>query len=309
MKLKEIAESLGFIKICDYYLDFIDTKGVYIQKIDGFTFYLKNWEYLIYDIPAIYVGLDRTIDSSLIKSFEQAALDNACSLYTINEKNDTLIISLPEGNYKSQEYKDEMETIFKRLIKLFEIENIQPMELCPVCKQKAEYSVFGDDYVPIHEECINKHVEELKKLVEEQKSSNRSPLLSIITSIVFSLIGLIPALLCSLFIYDYITPLLLLISIGSIGGYYLVNAYPSKELKLITSLIPTIIIIAFVIFSFFYMSSMKELTLVEYLLADNWIGIRKIVFGILLSFSGFGLMKIVSSFKKDYTKELEKFIN
>ena len=98
-----------------------------------------------------------------------------------------------------------------------------------------------------------------------------------------------------------------MISIGSIGGYYLVNAYPTKELKLITSLIPTIIILAFTAFSVIYMAHMKELEFVDYLLSNNWIGIRKIAFGILFSLGGFGIMKIVNSFKKDYSKELEKF--
>ena len=68
-----------------------------------------------------------------------------------------------------------------------------------------------------------------------------------------------------------------------------------------------IIILCFSIFSIPYMAKMNELSFIDYLFSDGWVGLRKIIFSALFLFGGFGIQKIISPFKKDYLKEYKKF--
>lgn len=297
MKFEEYASSFNFV----------EKNNIFVREIDGYNFYLKDWEYLIYNIPSIFVCLDHEIDKDTLKKFEQAALNNACSTTTITSKNDTLIISLPEGNKQSEKTKETVESILARVVKLCKLENYKPLNICPVCKLEAQYNRFGDNYTPIHDECLNSYKEKLKKLVEENKKITPRHFISILVSLITSLIGLIPALLLCIFNYNYPTPLLALVPLFSVGSYYFINASPKKFLKLATSIIPAIIILVFSLISIPYMVKMNQLTFVEYLTFDKLTGIRKILFSSLFLFGGFGMMKIVGTFKKDNEKELKKF--
>ena len=40
------------------------------------------------------------------------------------------------------------------------------MKECPICHQEASFGDFGDNYIPIHEECRNTYVNKLTNIVK-----------------------------------------------------------------------------------------------------------------------------------------------
>ena len=129
--------------------------------------------------------------------------------------------------------KETVESILARVVKLCKIENYKPLNVCPICKLEAPYNRFGDNYTPIHEECLNAHKEKLIELVEQDKKVTTRHFISILVSLLTSLIGLLPALLLCIFNHDYPTPLLALVPLFSVGSYYFINASPKKFLKIV----------------------------------------------------------------------------
>ena len=98
MKYDEYALSLGFTK----------HKNVYVLEMDGFKVYLRDWQYMVLTIQSFYIPLDRPLNKDMIKEIQFAALNNACAMASLGNKNDTLIITLPEGNKAKEKTQETM---------------------------------------------------------------------------------------------------------------------------------------------------------------------------------------------------------
>ena len=297
MKYDLYAPKLGFNKI----------NNVYQKNVEGYNIYLKDWQYMVLTIQSFYIPLDKEILSSDKKKIEDE-IDNACALYSISYPNDTLIVTLSDGKKDNHKTIELINKEINDTVKLLKKLGYEPMSLCPICKKEGIYKDFGDDFIPIHDECKNNYVNKLEEKVKEESGFNIKYLLSILFSLVFTGIGIIPAILWVYFDHDYFTLVILLAPIGSVIGYFISRATPRIWLRIITGFIPLITIIIFMIFAFKYLADYKEMELVSYLTNFKY-GLRKIIFGTILSFSGFGLTKFIYKYQKDNLKTLKKFKN
>ena len=114
MDYQEIAKQLFFEK----------KEGIFVKKINEYYLYLKDWEYMVLNIPSIFVYLDKELTKEELKRVEIAALNNACSIDSVNNKKNILIVSLPEGK-KDEEYFNKCNTIIERVIKQFHRQKCQ----------------------------------------------------------------------------------------------------------------------------------------------------------------------------------------
>ena len=243
-----------------------------------------------------------------IKRIEQAALGNVCFLTSKNIKNDTLVITLPEGKNNQDKFVSTVEDIINRVCKLLKIDGFTKMNTCPVCKKEAQYQVFGDNYLPIHDECKEVIINNIKAKILQEKSSKKPYIFAVILILLFGIIGLLPSLLLSYFNYGYFTPLIVLCPLLSCLGLFLSKAPFKKWIRVIAICTPFIIILIFNIISIPYMANMNGKTIVDYIFKDKFIGLRKIVFSTLLSLAGIGITKFISKFRPDYQKELDKLM-
>ena len=297
MKYDEYALSLGFTK----------HKNVYVLEMDGFKVYLRDWQYMILTIQSFYIPLDRPLNKDMIKEIQFAALNNACAMASLGNKNDTLIITLPEGNKAKEKTQETMKEMLKGAITCLKDNGYLPMSICPICKKEAEYDVFGSHFCPIHEDCRNSYIQKLEDLVKEDKSFNIKYVFAILFAVIGIAIGLITPILLTIFLHDYFTGVLALIPILATLGLFLSHAPSKKWVKLTVGGFVFISVITFLCISIPYMASFKEDSLYSYMFTNGWVGFRKAIFGFILSFGGFGGAKFLDKFKKDYKKELESF--
>lgn len=298
MKYEKLASSLDFKK----------EGNVYYKEINGFKVYFKDWSYLIYSFGAFYVPCNKEITTPLLKKIEQEAFGNVGALFTIGSKNDTLIISLESGNREDKKIQDKILAQMIVVCSTLQKEGYEMMKECPICHQEATWGEFGDNYIPIHEDCRNKYIDKLTNLVNENKGFNTKYLIAIILSIFLGIIGIIPAILVTYFNKDYFTPLIVLTPLLGTLGFFLSKSQSKKWLRVVTGIICLVIVFAFTFWAFSYIISQKEITLFEYMFKGKMVGLRKSIFTLILSFGGFGGTKLVSKFRVDYQKELDKFI-
>ena len=296
MKFKDYAKDLGFE----------DKNNIYVKEVNGYTVYLKNFQYIILQVPSFYIPLDKELTKDELKELTEAAYQNACFVSTTSNKNDTLIITLPEGN-KKKEYKQQimneiLDNVTKKLIKF----NYHKLTICPICKKEALYNNFGQDFIPIHDECKNKYIEEIKTKIKEESGFRFSYILEILLSIIGISIGLIPSILLLIFTGDYFTGLLALVPILGVLLSLLPKAPKRKDLSIVIGTMISLVVIGMIIFTVIYSNSNIE---ESYLLIDGGKGIRKIIFGSIISLAGFGILRFTSKFKKNYKDELKKFEN
>ena len=286
-------------------LNFNKNKNVYERKVDGFKVYLKDWQYMVLSIASFYIPTDKEILSGDKKKIE-AEIDNACALYTVSNTNDTLIVTLSDGKKDSDKTLDAINKEIEDTVKLLKEMGYNPMKVCPICKKEAEYLEFGDDFIPMHEDCKASFVEKLEAKVKQESGFNIKYVISILLSILFAGIGIIPAILWTYFGHDYFTLVIVLSPIGSVLGYYLSHATPRRWLRIVTGIIPLIIIACFMVFAFNYIAEYKEMTIGAYL-GNFKYGLRKLIFGSILAFAGFGLTRYIYKFQHDNAKRLKKF--
>ncbi len=295
MKFENYASKIGFSK----------EEGIFIRKEKDFLIYLKNWQYLVINIPSFFIPVNKTITKEEIKKLEQASLDNACGTATLVNKDDVLIVTLPEGKNKDN-FVSNCENILQRVCKLLSIDGYQPLNICPICHKEGEHHAFKDDYIPIHEECKNKMIETLQKKVEEQKGFKINYVFSIALSIVFGICGLLPAFLLVYFKYFYLSPLVVLCPLLAVVGLYLSKAPIMKWLKVVTIIIPIVLIVSFDIWSLPYIANQNELEMIPYIFGHGLEGLRKIIVSMVLSFGTIGLLKFVTKLRPNYQEELKK---
>ena len=298
MKYDNLAASLQFQK----------EGRVFYKEIKGFKVYFKDWAYLIYSFGAFYIPCNKEITTPILKKIEQEAFGNVGALFTIGSKNDTLIMSLESGNKEDKKVQDKILAQIIVVCSTLQKEGYEPMKECPICHQEASFGDFGDNYIPIHEECRNTYVNKLTNIVNENKGFNSKYLLSIILSFVLGLIGIVPAILLAYFKLDYFTGLIVLTPLLGTLGFFLSKAQSKKWLRIVTGVICLVIVLAFTFWAFSYIISQKEITLFEYMFKGKMVGLRKSIFTLILSLGGFGGTKLVSKFRVDYQKELDKFI-
>lgn len=288
-------------------IGFAPRDGVYVQEAEGFYIYLRSWQYMVLEIPSFFIPLDRALGKEELKKLEQAALNNACGKCSFASAGDALIITLPDGKKDSEKFAETCRKMIARVCKLLKAMEYHPMSLCPVCLQQGEYRRFGDHYLPCHDACIERYKQTLKEKADPGgKSAARYPV-SMLLSLLFACIGALPALLCCLFAKGYFTGLIALIPIGSVAGYALGKAQDSRWIRWFSALLPTVLIIAFTAWSLPYLAAAKSLTFSEFLFAEGWKGLRKIIFSVLFCFGGFGGIRFLGKFRKDYGEELKKF--
>lgn len=293
MKYDDYATLLGFKK----------EKNVYILESNGFNVYLKNFQYMVLSIPSFYIPLDRPLDKEEIKKVTIASFNNACSAYSLGNKKDTLIVTLPEGNKTKEKKVNLSKDMIDSVTKALKEDGYLPMKLCPICHKEASYGIFLDNYSPIHEECVDTYINKIKEKIKEEEGFKPSYIFTILFTILGAIIGLLPALLLGIFKYDYFAGLLALVPILATVGYYLGHSPSKKWLKIVSSLIVFSIVIGFLAFIIPYMANKNELTLSKYLF-NGLKGFRKLIFGFILAFGGFGGTKFIDKFKPNYKKEL-----
>ena len=297
MKYDDYASLLGFTK----------EKNVYILESNGFKVYLKDFQYVVLNIPSFYIPLDRPLDKDEIKKMTSVSFNNACAPYSLGNPNDTLIVTLPEGNKTKEKKIETSKEMIENVTKALKEDGYMPMKLCPICHKVAEYAIFGDNYSPIHEECINTYINKLKEKTEENKGFKASYILAILFVLLGTIIGILPALLLSIYTYNYFAGLLALVPILSTLGFFISKAPSKKWLKITCGLIVFVLTISFLAFAIPYMAKCKELSLFDYMFKKGFVGLRKAILGLILAFGGFGGIKFLDKFKKDYKKELAKF--
>ena len=217
-------------------------------------------------------------------------------------------MSLESGNKEDKKVQDKILAQIIVVCSTLQKEGYEPMKECPICHQEASFGDFGDNYIPIHEECRNTYVNKLTNIVNENKGFNSKYLLSIILSFILGLIGIVPAILLAYFKLDYFTGLIVLTPLLGTLGFFLSKAQSKKWLRIVTGVICLVIVLAFTFWAFSYIISQKEITLFEYMFKGKMVGLRKSIFTLILSLGGFGGTKFVSKFRVDYQKELDKFI-
>ncbi|MGN1295901.1 MAG: YrzE family protein [Bacilli bacterium] len=297
MKYENLATSLEFSK----------EGNVFFKEIKGFKVYFKDWAYLIYSFGAFYIPCNKEITTPLLKKIEQEAFGNVGALFTISSKNDTLIMSLESGNKNEKNVQDKILAQMIVVCTTLQNEGYEPMKECPICHQEASFGDFGDNYVPIHEQCRNEYINKLTNLVNENKGFNTKYLVSIILSLVLGVVGIIPAVFVTFFNLDYFTGLIIFTPLLGTLGFFLSKAQSKKWLRIVTGIICFAIIFAFTFWAFSYIISQKEITFLEYMFSGKMVGLRKSIFTLILSLGGFGGTKFVSKFRVDYQKELDKF--
>lgn len=297
MKYDDYAHLLGFQK----------EGNVYILEANGFKVYLRDWQYMVLAIPSFYIPLDRPLDKEEIKKVTIASFNNACAPMSLGNPKDTLIVSLPEGNKTKDKKIETMKAMIEEVTKCLKEDGYLPMKLCPICHASAEYGIFGDHYCPIHEDCKNSYIEKLKDKVKEDTGFKASYILSILFAIIGAAIGLLPALFLTIYKYNYFAGLLALVPILATIGFFFAKAPSKKWITITIGCIVFIIVLGFLGFALPYMAKMKELSFVDYMFKNGWVGFRKAIVGLILAFAGFGGAKFLDKFKKNYKKELEKF--
>ncbi|MCR5232151.1 MAG: hypothetical protein K6B64_05845 [Acholeplasmatales bacterium] len=297
MKFEEYAENIGFT---------LDNK-VYQRDIKGYKIYLKNYQYMILSVPSFFIPLDKELTKEEIKILQDAAYANACFKGTTTTKGDTLIVTLPEGNKLKEEKQKIMDEILNNVIKTLEEDNYKPLSVCPICKNEASYSSFGDSFIPIHEECKNNYLNQLKEKANNQKGFKLSYLFAIILAILGTSLGLLTAFLLAFFNKDYFTGLIALGPILGATSTLLAKAPKQKVLDIIIGSIICLMVLGMVLFTILYIPSQTEVSIQSYIIDNGAIGLRKIIFGSILSLAGFGILKFLSKFKINYQEELKKF--
>lgn len=297
MKYDEYANLIGFSKI----------DKVYVRLENDFYVYLKDWDYLIYKIASFYIPLNKQISKDELKKLQDAAAGNVGTLYSLGEKNNTVIISLESGNKLKDSVVDNINLEIRNVCIELKRMGYSQMECCPICHKEAEYNVFGSNYCPIHNECKNNYLNELIKLNDSSKKFNKFDFFAILFGILFSVVGLIPALLLCLFNHNYFSGIICLIPIGAAFGYYLSKCSSKKITRYFIGSFVFILVIGFSIFAIMNMANYFDESIIDYCFKGKMLGLRKIIFAVILSFGGFGGCKMIDKFKRNYQKELFEF--
>jgi len=284
-------------------LEFELNENIYFKQKKDYFLYLKNWKYFMLSIPSLYIPININIKSNkdLLKKVEQAALNNACAFEKINDKCGMIVVTLPDGNKKNEQFVETYNNIEKRVIKLLEIENIPPLNVCPICFKEGKRHSFLGNYVPIHEECFKKHYHKLEKEINNSKDKD---ILFLLSSLLFSCIGLIPVILVTYYLHGYFSPLILFSPLGVLLSVILFKFPKRKWVKIVACLIPSVLILIFNVFSIPYMAMKNEMTLSEFFFTGGFEGLRKIVITTLISFSPFGLLKMINNLVPNKREEL-----
>ena len=96
--------------------------------------------------------------------------------------------------------------------------------------------------------------------------------------------------------------------LGSTLGYYLSRGESKKWIKITTALIGILFIVCFSIYSIPHMAEARNLSILKYMKYHKFQGLRKVIFSLLISYSGFGSIKMLEKRKHDYNKELDEFL-
>ena len=200
-----------------------------------------------------------------------------------------------------------MDEILNNVVNVLIEDGYKPLTICPICKKEASYNSFGDMFCPIHDECKNSYLNELKQKADSEKGFKTSYLLQILLSIIGTAIGLLTAFLLAFFIKDYFTGLLALGPILGSLATLLIKAPKRKAINIIISSIICFLVLGMVIFTITYIPMTTDTSIQSYIIDNGAIGLRKIIFGSILSFAGFGILRFLSKFKISYQEEIKKF--
>lgn len=296
MKYSEFAPLIGFEKI----------NNIYVNEIDGYKIYFKDFQFLTLTIPSIYIPLSQEISKEYIKKLTHAVDDNFCAIYSINDKPNVAVVSLIEGKMDKKETQDKLIEEIKLAINTLKADGYTPMINSPFTGNETPYISYGLDYLPIEEEY------RLKKIAEIKSNLGNTPkyryVISILFSLIFASIGLLPALLLCIYKDYYFTGFVCLMPLGSTLGYYLSRVESKKWIKITTALIGILFIVCFSIYSIPHMAEARNLSILKYMKYHKFQGLRKVIFSLLISYSGFGSIKMLEKRKHDYNKELDEFL-
>lgn len=296
MNYEKFASLIGFKKI----------NNIYVNEFDGYKVYFKDYQLLTLNIPSIYIPLDKEIDKEYIKKLTHSVDDNYCAIYGINNKPNIAVVSLIEGNMEKEDVQNKLISEIKLAINTLKNDGYGPMINSPFTGNETPYISYGLDYLPIEEEYRLKKIEEIKSNIVS--SPKYRYVISLILSLLFATIGLLPALLLCIYKDYYFTGFVCLMPLGSTLGYYLSKVESKKWIKLTTSLIGIIFIICFSIYSIPHMANARDLSLLKYMKYHKFQGFRKVLFSLLICYSGFGSIKMIEKKKHDYSKELQLFL-
>lgn len=297
MKYEEFAELMGF-----------ERKGsIFYKTIDGYNVYFKDYQFLTLTIPSIFIPLDKELSKEYIKKLTHSVDDNFCAMYGLNNKMNIAVVSLIEGSMLKEENRLKLEEEINLAINTLKADGYTPMTKCPFEDVETPYIGFGEDYVPVSRSVLDKTISNLEEKVNS--ASNKRSILSVVLSLIFASIGMLPALLLCIFNDYYFTGFAVLMPLGSVLGYYLSKAQSKKWLKLTTAIIGAVFILCFTSWSIPHMASARGLSLVKYMTYHKYQGIRKALFSLVLCYSGFGSVKMLDKKKVDYKRILDTFKN
>ena len=145
--------------------EYSNEPNIYVNEIDGYKIYFKDFQFLTLTIPSIYIPLSQEISKEYIKKLTHAVDDNFCAIYSINDKPNVAVVSLIEGKMDKKETQDKLIEEIKLAINTLKADGYTPMINSPFTGNETPYISYGLDYLPIEEEY------RLKKIAEELKFS------------------------------------------------------------------------------------------------------------------------------------------
>lgn len=293
MDYKNFASKIGFE----------DHEGIFVNEKNGFSIYLKDWQYLVLTIKSFYIPLNKPLTTQNIKEIEKETFNTACGAASLGERNDVLIVTLPEGDKESEKFIKSCNVILTKATEYLLAHDFLPMCNCPICKKEAQKHKFMDNYIPIHKECKEEYKNKLLTKIQEQEGFKPNYIVSILLSTIFGLIGALPPFLLTIYENGYFTGLLALIPILVFLGFFLSKAPNKKWLVITTSLISFAIVLAVDIYTLPFIAKAKELSFIDCYFKSVQ-GVFKIIFSTIFCFIEFGIFKYYKKFKPDLTKQL-----
>lgn len=295
MEFKDFAEKINFTKLNNSY---------YFEK-DGYIFYLKEYESFI-KIKSFYVTINEEFKNEDLKIFLKAAFDNVCYLETTENKNDTLVVTLPTSSRVNDEFINSCINILNSVtLKLKEL-NYTPKTRCKHCHIEAPLNTLHEAYIPLHEECKEELRKEYTLQIEKEKKEKYRYFINIGLSLLICTIAFFINYFITYKFNTIVTPLLLLITFGTFMGLHLSKAPNNKISYLFSILISLNFIILFNVLAFTHLMKINELDFITYFNENTWFFIRKVLFSLLFIFGGFRLYQMFFSKFHPNFKELLK---
>lgn len=256
MKIEKLAEKLGFTP----------EKDTFVKRVGQYEFYLikykMNGSYV--GVPMICFASSKTIEKDLYKRIlKGAGLRNAFKESVLLNQN-----ALVFGYGLKVNDALKMDEKLRQFADTLTSENVYPLNYCPYCGKEEETDELKNIkgvLVPVHKTCLTTYVEHASEQLEKSEKTNDHMLKSIMLSIVFGLIGIIPSYIILLFTGFYSAWLFLIIPFSAFYGFKIGKAQKRSYVIFLIAAITMIIAPAFMLFVYYDAALFNEMAFVDFI--------------------------------------------